>query len=85
MSKRRAGCAMRDCNSPLQGAEVHSGKRLRVSFAEASWAFVVRLTAFAAGLNAGIVGLDAASGTVVCGRASLALVMPRHFGSVSKG
>jgi len=31
------------------------------------------------GLNAGIVGLGAAPGTVVCGRASLALAMPRHF------
>jgi len=36
------------------------------------------------GLNAGIVGFDAAYGTVVCGRASLALAMPRHFGSVSE-
>lgn len=82
MSKQRAGCATRDCNSPLQGAEVHFRKRLRVR-AAASWAFVVRLTAFAAGLNAGSVGSDAAYGPLMCGRASLALAMPRHFGSVS--
>jgi hypothetical protein len=34
------------------------------------------------GLNAGITGSDAASGAVVGSRASLALAMPRHFGSV---
>ena len=86
MSKQRAGCATRDCNSSRQGAEVHFRKRLRVrvSFAAASWAFVVRLTAFAAGLNVGTVGSDAAYGPLTCGRASLALAMPRHIGSVSE-
>src|SRR6267154_239004 len=34
--------------------------------------------------NAGIVGFDAASRPVVCSGASLALAMPRHFGSVSE-
>ena len=62
-------------NSPLGQAQE--------AIAATSRAFVVRLTAFVAGLNTGIVGFAAASLTVVCSRASLALAMPRHFGSVS--